>query len=262
MALAMLLGLASSAAASVREAHFSDGAGTTKGPVDLTELHARYDDAGRLAVAMRFANPLPDSVRLYWAASDWRADRTCGNSVDARVMVSGPAAWGSWQPGYLTVIYDFESVRIAADRKSVKTVVTYEMKGRDFRCVVAGVEGYEEGTSEHIGPIAFDLPLAKLSVRRQVQVGTSFGRPGSTTLRVAATEGAKVKIVVRRDGRRTFARRFKASREGPDLQRFAWTCSRPGTYRFRVSARDAYGKSLVRSGTWTVSKGRCEQLLN
>jgi hypothetical protein len=133
------------------------------------------------------------------------------------------------------------------------------MKGRDFRCVVAGVE---DESSERIGPVAFDLPLTRLSVWRKVQLGSSVGRPGSTTLHVAATEGATVKIVVRRNGRRAFVRRFTASESGHNLQRFAWNCARPGTYRFRVSARDAYGESLVRRGRWTVSEGRCERLLN
>ncbi len=244
--------------ASVREAHFSDRAGTTTEPVDMTELHARYDDTGRLAVVMRFADPLPETVRLRWVAAEWDSDGTCGNSVDVRLWVSGEAAMGWWQPGYLTVVYDIESASVARDRRSVKTVIRYEMKDRDFRCLIASVDG----SSERIGPASFDLPLERLSVKRAVWIGSSIGRPGRTVLRVSTADGAKVEIVVRRKGRRAFVRRFTAAGGSPVRQQFKWSCARPGIYRFVVRARDSYGNSLVRRGRWTISPNRCERLLN
>jgi len=148
-----------------------------------------------------------------------------------------------------------ESVELSDDRKLLRTTISHDFTRHDFRCITVH---HDYGESLLAGPIAFDLPLEELRVKRLRRLGPDRGRLGRAVLRVAATDGARVRVIVRWRGKIVERRRFTAAEDSPRSESFGWLCRRPGVHRYTVIARDAYGAKLVERGRWTVrAKRRC-----
>lgn len=268
--------LTASASAAQREAHYTGGTASGSGPLNIAEAHAIYDDDGQLTVTLRFAQPAPDPLPtdtvLRWTASSRRDldDTECPATRDGDVagtLSGSPTPTGRYRiVGRQDDLGNTTATPLAwtfsADRVEVTTIVDDPaIADRDLRCI--------EATSDLSGaPGAFDttelvpflLPLEDLAVTRGVRKGGSSKRPGRTTLRIDATDGANVTLKVRRNGRLVLSRRFTSDESSPFSRRFKWSCNRTGTFRFTVQASDSYGKTLTKRGRWTVSAGRCARL--
>jgi hypothetical protein len=264
------------ARAAQREAHYTDGAASGSGPLNIAEAHATYGDQGQLTVTMRFAQPAPDPLPvgavLRWTVSSTHNldDTECPATRDGDVagtFSGSPSPTGRYRiVGRQDELGNTTATPLAwtfsADRYEVTTTVDDPaIADRDPRCI--------EATSDVSGPsdafdttelVPFLLPLEELAVTRGVRKGGSSKRPGRTTLKIGATDGAKVTLKVRRNGRLVLSRRFTSDESSPFSRRFRWSCNRTGTFRFTIQARDSYGKTLTKHGRWTVSAARCARL--
>jgi hypothetical protein len=266
-----------SAMAATRQAHYTGGEGTASSPLDIAEAHASYDDAGALTLVMRFAqpaaDPLPSGTTLRWTVSTKRdpAAQACPASkagdVGASLVASPTTSTASYRQlgrvdGSGKTIVRPLSLSFSPDRlTATATISDTGIADQDFRCIEAttDVPGVADSfdTTDHV---PFLLPLDRLAVRRGLHRQTTSKRPGYTILSIRATHGAKISLKVRRRGRVVYARALTGREGGAFRKRFNWSCRKPGSYRFTVRATDAYGKSITRRGSWTVSRRRCASL--
>lgn len=103
--------------------------------------------------------------------------------------------------------------------------------------------------------------LTKLTVRVREQPGHTLARPGLTYIVIQTSRSFAVHVALKRRGHKTTGKPIWSSGSQGTVV-VPWTCSRPGgVYTFTVTARDSYGKTLVRRGEFNpVSASRCRAL--
>lgn len=170
--------------------------------------------------------------------------------------------------------YTLENLARASRRllSPTKKIARYEVSGEDvnvrfltslapgrYRWVVLNPEE-EYGAGER----EFTLqppPLSTLGVTTRARLGRSSRAPGKTELLVKVTPYTPVRIELRRNGRR-YVSRFAGDDRSTLRFSVPWSCRDPGgRFRYTVTARDATGKTLTRSGSFRpISAGYCRQL--
>ena len=115
----------------------------------------------------------------------------------------------------------------------------------------------QAASSFRVGP----PKLEALNVAKKTVTHESSARPSATTLTISATPHANVNVLVRRGTDSVFDKSYEADPE--DKARsftFKGSCTKPGTYRYEVTAVDEYGATRTRKGSWDVSRKRCAKL--
>ena len=101
--------------------------------------------------------------------------------------------------------------------------------------------------------------LTRLQVRVSSRSHRSSANPGSTSLRITTTPFMRVRIAIARSGRKRVVNyAWGASATGS--MSVDWTCKVKGAgrYRWSVTATDAFGKELRRTGTFkAVTQAQC-----
>lgn len=103
--------------------------------------------------------------------------------------------------------------------------------------------------------------LSTLRVKTKARFGRSVRSPGQTEMQVTVTPYAQLRIELRRNGRRTATQFAGDSRSSLGFS-VPWSCRKPGgSYRYKVTARDATGKTITRSGSFRpITARECGQL--
>jgi hypothetical protein len=103
--------------------------------------------------------------------------------------------------------------------------------------------------------------LTTLTVRARSHNGSTAAKPGETELLVHVTPDANLRVVLKRHGR-TLTKRVSFGAHSSGKIVVPWSCSSPGgVYTYAVTATDAYGASLTRTGKFRpVSAARCHAL--
>lgn len=103
--------------------------------------------------------------------------------------------------------------------------------------------------------------LTTLTVRARSHNGSTAANPGETELLVHVTPDANLRVVLKRHGR-TLTKRVSFGAHSSGKIIVPWSCSAPGgVYTYAVTATDAYGASLTRTGKFRpVSAARCHAL--
>ncbi|MGA9876458.1 MAG: hypothetical protein WBQ21_11685 [Solirubrobacteraceae bacterium] len=103
--------------------------------------------------------------------------------------------------------------------------------------------------------------LTTLSVTTRSHAGSTASKPGETELLVTVTPDAVLRVVLKRQGH-TLAKRVSVGARPSGKIIVPWSCSAPGgVYSYAITATDAYGASLTRTGRFRpVSAARCRAL--
>jgi hypothetical protein len=103
--------------------------------------------------------------------------------------------------------------------------------------------------------------LATLNVRVRSHTGKTAARPGRTELLVSVTPDADLRVALKRHGH-THIEQFGMGTHSAVKLTVPWSCSAPsGIYSYTITATDAYGAHLTRTGKFQpVSATRCRSL--
>ena len=103
--------------------------------------------------------------------------------------------------------------------------------------------------------------LTTLTVRARTQPGGTAAKPGKTELLVHVTPGVTLRLALKRHGH-TYVERFGMGTHSAVTLTVPWSCSAPGgVYSYTITATDAYGASLTRTGKFRpVTAARCRAL--
>jgi hypothetical protein len=100
-------------------------------------------------------------------------------------------------------------------------------------------------------------PLKTLRVLRRVSTGKLLKKPGLTTLVIKAAPYSRVLFKVRRLARK---QTFSLGLHTQKTLKFAWSCTKTGTFSYTVEVSDRYGTKKRATGRWTVPARHCAHL--
>lgn len=143
---------------------------------------------------------------------------------------------------------------------------TYAIGTDTFQVAPTPAPTPSSAPSEPSAPIPTPTPappphLATLSVRTRSHAGRTASKPGETELLVSVTPDAVLRVVLRHHGH-TLTKRVSVGAKSPGKIVVPWSCSAPGgVYSYAITATDAYGASLTRTGKFRpVTVARCRAL--
>ncbi|HEV3319481.1 MAG TPA: hypothetical protein VG053_07090 [Solirubrobacteraceae bacterium] len=123
-------------------------------------------------------------------------------------------------------------------------------------------ESEPDGTGSAVFDVLPPAPhLTVLTVTVRSHAGSTAAKPGATELFVSVTPDAVLRVVLRHHGH-TLNKRVSVGARSSGKIVVPWSCSAPGSvYSYAITATDAYGASLTRTGKFQpMTAARCRAL--